>query len=333
MTHKTPPRRRTLGRLAALSAMSALALLTAPALAQDNWPNRPVRLIVPFPAGGSTDIVARAIAQHLSGVFGQQFVVDNRGGAGGNIGTDAVAKAAPDGYTIGLSTSGPLANNKSLYKAMPYDSDKDLAPVALVGEIPLVIASNPATKVTNLREFVELARGATPPVTMGHPGNGTIGHLAIEGLKARAGIGAQVVPYKGDTALMTDLIGGQVQALSAPVSTFIANIQSGRLTGLAVTSRARFPGLPQVPTALEQGIDLEATVWFAVVGPAGLPAAVVQRLNQEINKYTASAEGRARLSQFGLVEVNAPPQTLGALMRSEAAKWKPLVEAAKISLQ
>ena len=330
MTHKTPLLRRTLGRLAALTA---LTLLATPALAQDGWPNRPVRMIVPFPAGGSTDIVARAIAQHLGGVFGQQFVVDNRGGAAGNIGTDAIAKAAPDGYTIGLSTSGPLANNKSLYQSMPYDSDKDLAPVALVGEIPLVIAAGPAAKVTNLREFVALARSATPPVTIGHPGNGTIGHLAVEGLKARAGIGAQVVPYKGDTALMTDVMGGQIQALSAPVSTFIANIQSGRLTGLAVTSRARFPGLPQVPTALEQGIDLEATVWFAVVGPAGLPAAIVNRLNQEINKYTSSAEGRARLSQFGLVEVNAPPQTLGALMRSEAAKWKPLVEAAKISLQ
>ncbi len=330
MTRKTPPRRRTLGRLAALAA---LALLAAPVLAQDGWPNRPVKVIVPFPAGGSTDIVARAIAQHLSGAFGQQFVVDNRSGAAGNIGTDAIAKAAPDGYTLGLSTSGPLANNKSLYKAMPYDSDKDLAPVALVGEIPLVIASSPASMLTNLREFVELARGATPPVTIGHPGNGTIGHLAIEGLKARAGIGAQVVPYKGDTALMTDLIGGQVMALSAPVSTFIANIQSGRLTGLAVTSRTRFPGLPQVPTALEQGIDLEATVWFAVVGPAGLPAAIANRLNQEINKYTSSAEGRARLSQFGLVEVNAPPQALGALMKNEAAKWKPLVEAAKISLQ
>jgi len=216
---------------------------------------------------------------------------------------------------------------------MPYDSDKDLTPVALVGEIPLVIATNPATKVANLREFITLARGAAPPVTIGHTGNGTIGHLAIEGLKARAGVGAQAVPYRGEAALMTDLIGGQVQALSAPVASFIANIQTGRLTGLAVTSRTRFAGLPQVPTALEQGIDLEATVWFAVVGPAGLPAAVVNRLNQEINKYTSSAEGRARLSQFALVEVNGPPQTLGALMRSEAAKWKPLVEAAKISLQ
>ena len=330
MTRKTPPRRRTLGRLAALAT---LTLLAAPALAQDGWPNRPVKVIVPFPAGGSTDIVARAIAQHLSGAFGQQFVVDNRSGAAGNIGTDAIAKAAPDGYTLGLSTSGPLANNKSLYKAMPYDSDKDLAPVALVGEIPLVIASSPALKAANLREFVTLARGANPSLTIGHTGNGTIGHLAIEGLKARAGIGLQIVPYKGDSGLMNDLIGGQVQASSAPVSTFIANIQSGRLTGLAVTSRTRFPGLPQVPTALEQGIDLEATVWFAVVGPAGLPAAIANRLNQEINKYTSSAEGRARLSQFGLVEVNAPPQALGALMKNEAAKWKPLVEAAKISLQ
>ena len=311
----------------------ALASLATSVLAQDNWPNRPVRMVVPFPAGGSTDIVARAIAQHLGGVFNQQFVVDNRSGAAGNIGTDVIAKSTPDGYTIGLSTSGPLANNKSLYQSMPYDSDKDLTPIALVGEIPLIIATSSSLKVGSLREFITLARSATPSVTMGQTGNGTIGHLAIEALKAKTGVSIQVVPYKGDSALMNDLIGGQVQSSSAPVSAFIANIQAGRLTGLAVTSRARFPGLPQVPTAIEQGIDIEATVWFAVVGPAGVSASVVQRLNQEINKYTASPDGETRLSRFGLVPVNAPPQTLGALMKNEAAKWKPLVDAAKISLQ
>lgn len=333
MNRKHPPLQRTRRALGALLAAAGLGLAPGLAAAQDGWPNRPVRLIVPFPAGGSTDIVARAIAQHLSGVLGQQVVVDNRAGAAGNIGTDAVAKAAPDGYTIGLSTSGPLANNKSLYKTMPYDSDRDLAPVALVGEIPLVIVSSPAVKAANLREFVALARSSPAAVSIGHPGNGTIGHLALEHFKAQAGIASQAVPYKGDTALMTDLLGGQIQGISAPVSAFIPNIQSGKLTGLAVTSRRRFPGLPQVPTAIEQGVNIEATVWFAVVGPAGLPPAIAARLNQEINRYTASAEGRAKLSQFGLVEVNAPPEALGALMRSEAAKWKPLVEAAKISLQ
>ena len=315
------------------AAIAAIAWFAVPSWAQDNWPNRPVKMIVPFPAGGSTDIVARSIAQHLAGVFNQQFVVDNRSGAAGNIGTDAIAKSAADGYTIGLSTSGPLANNKSLYQSMPYDSDKDLTPVALVGEIPLIIAASPTLKVTNLRDFIALAKTANPSVTMGQTGNGTIGHLGIEALKAQAGISIQVVPYKGDAALMNDLIGGQVQASSAPVSAFIPNVQAGRLTGLAVTSRARFPGLPQVPTAIEQGVDLEATVWFAVVGPAGLSASIVQRLNQEINRYTSSPDGQARLSRFGLVEVNAPPQTLGALMKNEAARWKPLVDAAKISLQ
>jgi tripartite-type tricarboxylate transporter receptor subunit TctC len=320
--------------LALAMVSSALLSLTPSAvLAQADWPNKPVRLVVPFPAGGSTDIVARQLAQHLSGAMGQQFVVDNRAGAGGNIGTDAVAKAAPDGYTIGLSTSGPLANNKSLYKSMPFDSQKDLTPIALVGEIPLVIVANTAVKANNLKEFVALVKANPAQYAVGHPGNGTIGHLALEYFKSVEAINPQSIPYKGDTPAMVDLLGGQIQAISAPVSTFIPNIQSNKLRGLAVTSRTRFPGLPNVPTALEQGIDMQATVWFAIVGPAGMPGSVVTKLNQEINKYNNSAEGKAKLSQFGMVEANGGPELLGTLMNAEAAKWKKVVENAKIALQ
>ncbi len=317
---------------ATLAVVAAVALAPATSLAQGAWPNKPVRIIVPFPAGGSTDVIARQLAQHLGTTLGQQFVVENKAGAGGNIGTDAMAKAAPDGYTIGLSTSGPLANNKSLYKSMPYDSDKDLTPIALVGEIPLVIVSNPQVKAANLKEFLALARTDPKAISVGHPGNGTIGHLALESLKATAGVDLQSVPYKGDTPAMTDLLGGSIQAISAPVTAFIPNIQSGKLVALAVTSKKRFAGLPNVPTAQELGVNMEATVWFAIVGPVGMPKAIVDRLNQEINNYTSSPDGQARLNQFGMVEVRGGPELLGTLMRSEAAKWKQVVEAAKVTL-
>ena len=318
---------------AALAACSMLIMAQTSVLAQTDWPNKPVKIVVPFPAGGSTDMVARQLAQHLSTTFGQQFIVDNKGGAGGNIGTDAVAKAAPDGYTIGLSTSGPLANNKSLYKSMPFDAQKDLTPIALVGEIPLVFVTNPAVKAANLKEFVALVKTHPAQYSVGHPGNGTIGHLALESFKSSTGAGPQSVPYKGDTPAMTDLLGNSIQAISAPVTAFIPNIQGAKLRGLAVTSKKRFPGLPNVPTALEQGIDVEATVWFAIIGPAGMARPVVAKLNQEINRYTNSPEGRAKLAQFGMVEANGGPELLGTLMNAEAAKWKKVVDAAKISLE
>lgn len=318
---------------AALTAAGVLLISQSAVFAQAAWPNKPVRLIVPFPAGGSTDIVARQLAQHLNTALGQQFIVDNRAGAAGNIGTDAVAKAAPDGYTIGLSTSGPLANNKSLYKTMPFDSQKDLSPIALVGEIPMVFVTNTSVNAKNLKEFIALAKANPSQYSVGHPGNGTIGHLTLESFKSISGTNPQSIPYKGDTPAMTDLLGGQIQAISAPVSTFIPNIQGDKLRGLAVTSKKRFPGLPNVPTAIEQGVDVEATVWFAVVGPAGMAKPVIARLNQEVNKYTNSAEGKAKLAQFGMVEANGGPELLGTLMNAEAAKWKKVVEAAKISLE
>ena len=325
------PIRRTL-LAASLAVATTLAMTPLASVAQGAWPNKPVRIIVPFPAGGSTDVIARQLAQHLGNTLGQQFVVENKAGAGGNIGTDAMAKAAPDGYTIGLSTSGPLANNKSLYKDMPYDSDKDLSPIALVGEIPLVIVSNPQVKAANLKEFLALAKADPKAISVGHPGNGTIGHLALEALKSSAGVEMQSVPYKGDTPAMTDLLGGSIQAISAPVTAFIPNIQSNKLVALAVTSKKRFPGLPNVATAQELGINLEATVWFAIVGPAGLPRPIVERLNQEINQFTSSPEGSAKLAQFGMVHVKGGPDLLGTLMTSEAAKWKKVVEAAKVTI-
>lgn len=301
--------------------------------AQHDWPTKPVRIIASFAPGGSSDLVARQVAQHLSAHYGQQFIVENRAGAGGNIGVDAVAKATPDGYTLGLATSGPLANNKSLYDPMPFDPEKDLTPVALVGEIPLLIAVNPSVKATNLSQLVALSKSGSQALAIANPGNGTIGHLAVESLRISSGANFQSIPYKGDAPAMAGVLSGSVAGVSAPVTSLIPQIQAGKIVALAVAAKTRFAGLPNVPTANEQGIKLEATVWSAMVGPAGLPEAVVASLNREINNYTRSPEGKAKLASLGMTPLAGTPAQLREQMGSEAAKWKRVVEAARISIQ
>ncbi|MEK7943214.1 tripartite tricarboxylate transporter substrate binding protein [Pigmentiphaga sp. YJ18] len=326
---KPYPSPRACATLAAL----ILALQGAAAQADGPWPSKPVRVIMPFAAGGSSDLVGRQVAQSLSAHYGQQFVAENRSGAGGNIGVDAVAKSAPDGYTLGIGTSGPLANNKSLYHPMPFDAEKDLTPIALVGEIPVVIAVNPSVKANTLAEFVALSKSSANAVTVSNPGNGTIGHLATEYLSIQTGAKLQPVPYKGDSPAMVDAMSGSVSAVVAPVTSLIPNIQANKLRALAVMSKTRFPGLPDVPTANEQGVKLEATVWSAMVGPAGLPKSVVSSLNAEINKYTASPEGKAKLNSLGMVPLSGTPEQLRELMRNEATKWQEVVKSARISIE
>lgn len=317
-----------------LLALAAAALsLHGAAHAQGDWPNKPVRIIAIFAPGGSSDLVARQLAQHLSTRFGQQFIVENKVGAGGNIGVDYVAKSAPDGYTFALATSGPLANNKSLYPRMPFDPAKDLTPVALVGEIPLVIAVNPEVKASTLKDFVAASKTTQRPFSVGNPGSGTIGHLATEWLRINTGARLMSIPYKGDSPAMTDAMSGSVNAVAAPVTSLIPNIQGNKLKALAVTAKTRFPGLPDVPTAREQGVPLEATVWSALVGPAGLPKNIVDKLNDEVNKYTSSAEGKAKLAALGMVPMSSTPAQLSQMMAREAATWKRVVDSAKISLE
>ena len=298
--------------------------------AQQSWPNKPVKMVVPFPAGGSTDLVARFLAQGLSEKFGQQFLVENKSGAAGNLGTDYVAKSNPDGYTIGLVTSGPLVNNKLLYPNMPFDADKDLTPIALVCEIPLVIASNPKFPARNLKQYIEFSKSKPLDYSVGHPGNGTIGHLALEYLAIVSQHKMVGVSYRGDTPAMADLLGGNIQAISAPITAFIPNIVGGKIVGLAVTSLSRYPGLPDIPTAKEQGIDIVATVWFAIVGPANLQTSIVQQLNSEINALLTSNVGKTKLQQFGAVPTIGPPDQLIQLIKEDGKKWKSVIEAAKI---
>jgi tripartite-type tricarboxylate transporter receptor subunit TctC len=312
------------------SILFAIFATTTLVFSQQNWPSKPVKMIVPFPAGGSTDLVARYLAQGLSDKLGQQFIVENKSGAAGNLGTDSVAKSTSDGYTIGLVTSGPLVNNKFLYPNMPFDADKDLTPIALVCEIPLVVASNPKFPARNLKQFVEFSKAKPQDYSVGHPGNGTIGHLALEYFSMVTQNKLVGIAYRGDTPAMADLLGGNIQAIFAPITAFIPNISAGKMTGLAVTSSSRYPGLPDIPTAKEQGIDIVATVWFAIVGPANLPPTIVQKLNTEINILLASSTGKVKLQQFGAVATIGSPDNLIQLIKEDGRKWKTVIEAANI---
>ncbi|MBI4292167.1 MAG: tripartite tricarboxylate transporter substrate binding protein [Betaproteobacteria bacterium] len=316
-----------------LASILALCACSFPSFAADSpWPAKSVRIVVPFPPGGSTDVLARLLAQRLSEKLGQPFVVENRAGAAGNIGTNAVATAPPDGYTLGLTTSGPLITNKLIYKDMPFDAEKNLTPIALIGEIPLVFVVNPSIPAKNLKEFIELARANPAKYSVGNSGRGMTGHLTVEFMKMNNRLDLLSVSYKGDAPAMTDLLGGTIQAISSPVTAFISNIQAGKLRGLAVTSKVRSPALPNVPTALEQGIDLEATIQYALVGPAGLSRAIVDKLNAEVNTIIQSPEGRAKLAEFGAVPGQGTPEALGTLMKTEGAKWKQVIETAKVKL-
>jgi len=296
------------------------------------WPTRPVKLIVPFAAGGSTDVLARFIAQGLGAVYGQAVVVENRPGAGGNLGTDLIAKAAPDGYTLAMSTSGPLANNKFLYQNMPYDPQTALAPVILVGDIPLVLAVHPGLPASNLKQYLELARQDPTRAIVAHPGKGTLGHLAIELLSATTNTQLLSVPYKGDSPAITDAIAGTVPAICAPVTGLLPHLRSGKLRGLAITAPKRLAQLPEIPTAAEQGFSLEASVWFGIVGPARLPPAVIETLNRDIQRLLDSSEGQTRLTQFAAQAGGGSAAQMAQLMRTEALKWQRIIQSSGVTL-
>lgn len=313
--------------LVAVMLVTTTSAMVPSALAQ-NWPAKTVRIISPFPAGGASDVVSRLVAQHLSGALGQSFIVEARPGAGGNVGTDVAAKAPPDGYTLVLSSSGPLANNRFLYKSMPFDGSKDFSYIILIGRMPMVVVANASVPGKTLTDLVRLARARPGQLNAGSPGNGTMGHLTQELLKSVGKINLTHVPYKGGASLTTALLAGDIQ-LSVDVINpwYIKQIQSGAIKGLAVTARDRFPMLPDMPTSIEQGMEeLEASTWFALVGPAGLPSPVVGKLNQEVNRFIASPAGRAKLLEIGAEPVGGPPERVAAIIASESPKWKRLIE-------
>ena len=314
--------------------LALIGVLALPALAAaQNWPSRSVTMIVPFPAGGNADVLARALAGELSEKLGQQFIVENRGGAGGNIGGAAVAKAAPDGYTLLFGTPGPIATNKLMYKSLPYDPEKDLTPVVLVAKSPLIIVAHPSFPAKDLKELIAYAKANPGKVNAGNPGNGTLGHITSELLQQHTGSKMQHVPYRGSTPLTTDLLGGQINVGFDFMSTYIPLVKDGKLRALAVTSSERSAALPDVMTVQEAGFaGFEATAWYAIVAPAGTPADAIQKINQVTNGYLKSAKGKAQLDVFAMQAAGGTPDDLKAYIASEMAKWGPIVKAANISM-
>ena len=300
----------------------------APASAQaPAYPTKPVRIVVPFPAGGATDILARAVAQKLTETWGQAFVVDNRPGAGGNIGSELVAKAAPDGYTLEMGTVGTHAINASLYAKMPYDHVKDFAPIILVAGVPNVLVVNPAVPVNSVQELIAYAKANPGKLNFASSGSGTSIHLSGELFKVMAGVQMTHIPYKGSAPALADLLGGQVQLMFDNLPPSLPQIKGGKLRALGVTSAARAPALPDTPTIAESGLPgFEASSWFGLLAPAGTPPAIIAKLNTEIAKWLASPEAREKLVAIGANIAGGTPEDFARHIRVETAKWAKVVK-------
>ncbi|KDP84863.1 Bug family tripartite tricarboxylate transporter substrate binding protein [Cupriavidus basilensis] len=317
-----------------LQATAAMTLAAAGiARAQGAWPQKPIRLVVPFPPGGGTDTTSRLVAEKLTLTDHWTLVVDNKPGAGGNIGLDTVAKSAPDGYTIGMGQAANLAINPALYPKMPFDPLKDFTPVAGVAEQPVVLVVRQDSPLRTLADFVKAARARNGDMGIAQAGNGTVGHLAGEMLARRAGVRVLQVPYKGAGPAMTDLLGGQVDAYFGNTVSVMPQLSAGKIRALAVTSAKRLPSLPAVPTVAEQGFaGFEATTWLGLVGPAGLPANVTERLGAATIKVLARPDVQQKLAQEGSVPTPQTAAQFGAHIRAEHAKWGALIREAQIRL-
>jgi tripartite-type tricarboxylate transporter receptor subunit TctC len=291
------------------------------------YPSKPVRLVVPFPAGGTTDLLARAMAQKLSEALGQQFVVDNRPGAGGNIGSDIVAKSAPDGYTLLMGTVGTHAINVSLYAKMPYDAVKDFVPIVLVAGVPNVLVVHPALPVKTVADLIKLAKDQPGSINFASSGNGTSIHLSGELFKSLTGVQMAHVPYKGSAPALTDLIGGQVQIMFDNLPSALPQIKAGKLRAIAVTSTKRAPALPDLPTIAESGVPgFEASSWFGMLAPAGTPRGIVLRINAEVNKALQAGDMKEKLLAQGAEAVGNSPEFFVDYIRSETVKWAKVVK-------
>jgi tripartite-type tricarboxylate transporter receptor subunit TctC len=307
--------------------MAIVASVVPFAAAQDYPGSKPIRLVVPFPAGGGTDIFARVIGNKLTETLKWVIIVDNKPGAGGNIGIDAVAKAPPDGYTIGLGQTSNLAINPTLYAKLPYDPLKDLVPIVLVADAPLVLVVPASSPYKTLGELIAAAKTKPGDISFGSPGNGTVAHLTGELLQTAAGIKFQHIPYKGSAQAMTDLMGGQVQVYMSSVPTALSQIKAGKLRPLAVSSTKRVATLPDVPTIAEAGYKgFDANTWFGLVAPKGTPAAIVDKINAEVNKVLSSSDVKEKFAAEGGGPMGGSSQEFAALLKADHAKWGKVVK-------
>lgn len=319
--------------LALAAGVAAGSFAALPAAAQANYPAKPITIVVPFAAGGTTDILARVIGEALKTELGQPVVIDNRAGAGGNIGGALAAKAAADGYTLFMGTVGTHAINASLYKKMPFDPIKDFAPLTRVAMVPNLLVAHPSRPYKTVQELVAYAKANPGKVTFGSSGNGSSIHLSGELFDAMAKVDMIHVPYKGSAPAVSDLIGGQIDIMFDNMPSAIQHVRSGRLKAIAVTTAKRSPELPNVPTIAEAGVPgYEATSWFGMFAPAATPAPVVTRLNTALVKVLRDPEVKKKLAEQGAEPHAEKPEQFAEFIRKETAKWSQVVKASGASV-
>lgn len=313
-------------------AFAVLAFAAAVVSAQ-SYPSRLVRMVVAYPAGGSIDVVSRLVNQRLTSALGQQFIVENRAGAAGNIGTDYVAKATADGYVLLMGSAASISSAPAVYAKLPYDPVRDLAPIMQVANQPNVLTAHPSVPAKTLKEFIALAKANPGKFNYGSSGIGASQHMTAELFAMLTGVKIEHIPYKGGTPAMTDLISGQIDFMFTPAPNAIAFVQSGKIRGIAVTSLKRSSALPELPTMNESGLQgFELLGWIGLLGPAGTPREIVDRLNGEVNKMLA-ADIRQRLTELGLDAVGGTPEQFAAFIRQDIAKYAKIVKVAGIPPQ
>ena len=322
-------------RLLPIALVSAVIAISAIAEAgEDGWPQRPLRLVVPFPAGSSTDIIARIVSQKLSHRLGQQIVIENRAGASGNIGADAVAKATPDGYTIGIATASTHAVAASLSPNLPYDPIRDFAPVAMIGSQPYVLVLHPALPAHNLAELIALAKAKPGTLNYGSAGVASLAHLATELFASMAGVNIVHVPYKSSSQSMTDMITGRLDMQFAIIAPSLPTIRAGQLRALVTSGKTRVAALPELPTVAEAGIaGYEAALWVSFVVPSDTPPKIIARLNREVNDVLESSDGTEALVAQGMAPEPGPPEALTERIRGDIEKWRGVAARAGIRPQ
>lgn len=324
------PRRRTMLRHVAAAYLAASSFA---AFAQAVYPSKPVRIIVPYPAGGTTDIIARIAANQLTERLKQSFIVENKAGASGAIGSQAVAQAAPDGYTLVMATASSHGINSALQKSLPYDAVKDFAPITVVANTPNIIIANPAVPVKNLQELIALAKKEPGRINFGSTSAGGSPHMSAELLKMMAGIDMTHVPYKGAAPMLTDLIGGQVQIGFDNLPSSIGFVKSGKVRALAVTTARRWPGAPDIPTVAESGVPgYEVSGWFGLLAPAGTPREILNKLQGTIAEAVKSPEVAKQLNDLGAEPVANKPEVFAQEIKDDVEKWRKVVKTTGVKL-
>jgi tripartite-type tricarboxylate transporter receptor subunit TctC len=314
------------------AAFAAIILCNLTQCLAETWPSRPVTIVVPFTAGTTSDIIARGLAQDLSQNFGQPFIIDNRGGAGGNIGAAFVAHAAPDGHTILLATTGQAATNKLMYHNMTYDPERDFVPIVLIGKSPIIVVARPDAPFSTLKEFIDFAKAKPNNATAGFPGNGTLGHITGELLQHTAAIKFSSAQYRGSAAILIDLSGSHIDVGMDSMAAYVPSVEARKIKALAIAGANRWSKLPDVPTTSESGLPgFEASVWYALLAPAGTPPDVTAKLNAATNEYLRSTKAKAFLDNLGVQIAGGTPDQLRTFTASEIERWAPVIKSANIS--